>query len=120
MNLEVAVRFVGNVAVVDTTGRITLGDECTLFRNTMRELFESSHKDILLNFKGLTYVDSAGLGELTTCYITSCRKGGQVRIVNARIKIQQILEITHLLTFFMIFSDETEAIRSFGPEGDVS
>jgi len=114
MNLEVAVRPVGNVAVVDMTGRLTLGD--SLFRATVKELLESGRKHILLGLNGLTYIDSSGLGELTTCYITARRVGRQVKILNAQRKVHEMLEITGLFKLFESFSDEAEAIRSFGQD----
>lgn len=113
MKLQLSVRMVENVAVVDLAGHFTLGEGCLLFHDTVKELFESGHRHILLSLTGLTYIDSSALGELTTCYITASRLGGQVRILNPRGRVHDMLEITRLFTVFVSFTDEAEAIRSF-------
>ena len=111
MSLQVAVRPVGDVVVIDITGRLTLGD--TLFRARTKELLESGLKHILLNLRGLTYIDSSGLGELTTCHISASRAGGNVKLLNAQGRVHEVLAITGLFRVFESFSDEAEAIRSF-------
>jgi anti-sigma B factor antagonist len=115
MNPEVAVavRHVGNVALVDMTGRLTLGEGCSLLRDTVKELLESGRKHILLSLKGMTYIDSSGLGQLAGCYVTASRLGGQLKILTAQGKVHDMLQVTRLFTVFVTFSDEAEAIRSF-------
>ena len=61
MNAHATVRHVNGVAVVDLSGEITLGDSCGLVRDTIADLIEAGHKDILLNVGSVNYVDSAGL-----------------------------------------------------------
>lgn len=113
MNPEAAVRFAGDVALVDMTGRVTLGEGCNLLRESVRGLLESGHKHIVLSLKGVTYIDSSGLGELASCYTTAARMGGQIKILNAEGKVHEMLQVTRLFTVFVSFSDELEAIRSF-------
>jgi anti-sigma B factor antagonist len=113
MSLEVAVRLVGNVAVVDMTGRFTLGADCDLLRDTVKELLESGRKQILLSLNGVTYIDSSGLGQLASCYVTASRLGGHHKILNAQGKVNHMLQVTRLFSVLVAFSDEAEAIRSF-------
>jgi len=113
MSAEVAVRIVGQVAIVDMTGRFTLGEGCDLLRNTVKGLLESGRKDILLSLEGVTYLDSSGLGQLAGCYATTSRMGGQLKILHAPGKVANLLQVTRLFTVFVTFSDEAEAIRSF-------
>ena len=112
-DMAVAVRHVDNVALVDMTGRLTLGEGCSLLRDTVKELLESGRKHILLSLKGMTYIDSSGLGQLAGCYVTTSRMGGQLKILNAQGKVHDMLQVTRLFTVFVTFSDEAEAIRSF-------
>jgi len=107
------VRLVSNVAIVDMSGRFTIGEGCSLLRDTVKELLESGRKDILLSLQGVTYIDSCGLGQLAGCYVTASRMGGQLKILNAPGKVSDMLHVTRLFTVFVTFSDEAEAIRSF-------
>jgi anti-sigma B factor antagonist len=116
MDPQVAVRLVGDVAIVDMTGRFTLGDGCALLRDTVKQLLESGHKHILISLRGVTYIDSSGLGQMAGCYVTASRIGAQIKILNARSKVSDMLQVTRLFsTIFVIFSDEDEAVRSFQP-----
>jgi len=113
MSPDAAVRQVGTVAIVDMTGRFTIGEGCDLLRDALKELLDSGHKHILLSLKGVTYIDSSGLGQLASCYVTTSRMGGQLKILHAQGKVQDLLQITRLFTVLVAFSDEDEAIRSF-------
>jgi anti-sigma B factor antagonist len=39
-------------------------------------------KSILINLGAVSYVDSAGLGELVQAYVTTKNKGGTLKLVN--------------------------------------
>jgi len=113
MNPEAAVRHAGEVAIIDMKGRLTLGEGCSLLRNTVKELIGSGRRQILLSLNGVTRIDSSGLGELAACYATASRLGGQFKILNAPGKVNDMLQVTRLFTVFVTFADEAEAIRSF-------
>ena|ERR1017187_10961317 len=115
MDPQVAVRLVGDVAIVDMTGRFTLGDGCALLRDTVKELLASGRKHILLNLQPVTYIDSSGLGQMAGCYVTASRMGGQLKILNTQGKVNDMLQSTRIFTLFVAFSDEAEAVRSFQP-----
>jgi len=113
MTPKATVRHSGNVAIVDLVGKITLGDGSGLVRNTVKDLLEGGHVNILLNLAGVTYLDSAGLGEMVGSYATVANKGGAIKILNPQGKVKDLLAITKLYTVFATFTDEAEAVRSF-------
>jgi anti-sigma B factor antagonist len=114
LSVHASVRQVDNVAIVDLSGRITLGDETDLVRDTVTREFERGHKNILLNLAEVTYCDSAGLGELVGCYSAVTRRGGSLKLLYVPKKIRDILEVTRLDGLFELCTDETTAVRSFG------
>lgn len=63
----------------------------------------------------VSYVDSAGLGEVVRCYATVSRAGGSMKLLNLTAKIHDLLTITKLLTVFDTYDSEELAIRSFEP-----
>jgi anti-sigma B factor antagonist len=113
MSLKAEVRRVGEVSIVDLAGRITLGEGSGLLRDTIKGLVTSGQKNILVNLKGVTYIDSAGLGELVGSYATVTNQAGQIKLLHAQSKVRDLLQITKLYTVFVTFDDETEGIRSF-------
>ncbi len=113
MSLKANVRQSGDVSVVDLAGRITLGEGSGLVRSTIKELVNSGHKNILLNLKDVSYLDSAGLGELVGAYASVTNAEGNIKLLNPQAKVHDLLQITKLYTVFQAFDDEQEALRSF-------
>lgn len=113
MSVKADVRQNGNVAIVDLAGKITLGEGSGLLRSTIKDLVTAGHKAILLNLQGVSYLDSAGLGEMVGSYATVTNQGGQIKLLNVQSKVHDLLQITKLYTVFAAYSDEGEAVRSF-------
>jgi anti-sigma B factor antagonist len=113
MSLKAAVRRAGDVAIVELSGKITLGEGSGLVRNTIKDLVNSGQKNILINLKEVGYIDSAGLGELVGAYATVTNMGGNVKLLNPQAKVHDLLQVTKLYTVFVAFDDEAEALRSF-------
>jgi anti-sigma B factor antagonist len=113
MSLKAVVRPTGDVSIVDLSGRVTLGEGSGLVRNTIKELVNSGRKNILLNLKDVTYIDSAGLGEMVGAYATVTNMGGNIKLLHPQSKVHDLLQVTKLYTVFIAFDDEAEAMRSF-------
>ena len=60
-NCKAVVRNVGNISIVDLSGRIVIGEEAHVVRDTIKGLVATGSKNIVLNLKDVSYVDSAGL-----------------------------------------------------------
>jgi anti-sigma B factor antagonist len=113
MDLTTSTRQVGDVTVVDLTGRIALGEESASLRNLLMDLLSQGRMKILLNMAGVDYVDSSGLGALVSS-VTSVRKaGGEMKLVNLSDKVDDLMEVTRLYTVFDIPDDEEAALKSF-------
>lgn len=110
--MQTAIRQIGDVAIVDVSGRITLGQENFTLGETVRELVEKGNKKILLNLRDVGYVDSSGLGELVRICATVRNKGGQLTLVNPSERVSDLLQITKLSKVFDIEADEATAIQA--------
>src|SRR5947209_13012398 len=113
MTLSAKTRRVENVVNVDFAGKITLGENTGILRDELRSLLAQGHTNILLNMGGVSYVDSAGLGELVGAYTTATNQGGSVKLLNLHGKMKDLMQLTKLHTIFSIFEDEQAAISSF-------
>jgi anti-sigma B factor antagonist len=114
MSAKATVRKTGNVAIVDLAGRIVLGDGSGVVRDTIKDLVGSGQKNILLNLREVTYLDSAGLGEIVGSYATVTNIGGDVRLLHAQGKVKELLTITKLYTVFIAYDDEAAAVKAMG------
>jgi anti-sigma B factor antagonist len=114
MELNIGVRQVGDVAVLDLNGELDTYS-CPALRSAVVNLVDRGQRNILLNMAGVEYIDSAGLGTLVGGLKRTTEHGGQLKLVNTNSQIQKVLNITGLVRVFEQFSSEEEAIKSFVP-----
>lgn len=112
MESHAATRQVGNAAIVDLSGSITIAGGTGLLRNKINELVTAGHKNILLNLRDIKYLDSAGMGELVGVCTTLRNLGGDLKLVSPQQRIRNLLEVTKLATIFSIYPDEAAALGS--------
>jgi anti-sigma B factor antagonist len=111
--MKIETRTVGDIRILDCSGKITLGEGTMAVRNTVRDILKSDGKKIILNLADVNYIDSSGIGELVSTYTTVTNNGGQLKLLNLTKKIRELLAITKLLTVFQVFEDEKAALDSF-------
>jgi len=111
--MKANVRQIGHVSVVDLSGKITIGEGDVALRNAVQELLDNGNSHILLNLEKVSYMDSAGIGELVACYKRSKEKEGSVKLLNPSGKVYDLLSLTKLEEVFDTFTDEKEALVSY-------
>src|SRR5208282_1123807 len=120
IKMQTATRQVGEVTVLDISGRITLGEGNVILREIVRDLADKGAKAIVLNLGEVQYIDSSGIGELVKAHTTIRKQGGQLKLTNLNKRVHDLLEVTRLSAVFDIQKDETSAIESFGPSQAVA
>jgi len=111
MNIEI--RSVGDIKILDWRGKITLGEGTSTVRNTVRDIVNSGGKKIIFNLADVNYIDSAGVGELMAAYTSVTNLGGRLKLLNLTKKLNEALAITKLLTVFDVYDNEKAAVESF-------
>ncbi len=113
MSAKATVRDVGDVAIVDLAGRITLGEGSGVIRTTVKDLIASGRKNVLLNLKDSSFFDSAGLGELVSAFASVSNAGGHIKLLHVQGKVRDLLQVVRFYAVFPVFDDEATAVRSF-------
>ncbi len=111
--MKIEMRTVGDIRILDCSGKITLGEGTMSIRNTVRDILQSGAKKIILNLADVNYIDSSGVGELVSTYTTVANSGGQLKLLNLTKKLRDLLAITKLLTVFDIYDSEKAVLASF-------
>ena len=111
--MHVEVRKAGDVVIVDLQGKLTAGLGDQILRETVDELLAESWRKILLNLSAVTFLDSAGLGELVAGLKTARNLGADLKVLKASERVKTTLQLTRLLPVFDVYEDEQEAIRAF-------
>ncbi|MBM3734577.1 MAG: STAS domain-containing protein [Acidobacteria bacterium] len=113
MSLQLNTRQVGDVTVLDASGKVTLGEGSAQFREKIKDLLNAGNKKILVNMADITYIDSSGLGELVSAFTSVANAGGAMKLLNLGKRVEDLLQITKLYTVFETFTEEPAAVRSF-------
>ena len=113
MALQGTCRDVGDVAVVDFSGKITLGEGSAMLRKMVRDLITGGRRKILLNLADVDYIDSSGIGELVGAYTSVRSASGELKLVYLTKRVHDLIQITRLFTVFDVQPDEAAAVRSF-------
>jgi anti-sigma B factor antagonist len=111
--MKIDTRAVGDVHILDCSGKITLGEGTMATRNAVREVLKNGGKKIVLNLHDVNYIDSSGIGELVSSFTSVTNQGGSLKLLHLTKKIHELLAITKLLTVFQTFDDEQKAVSSF-------
>ncbi|MGA3318619.1 MAG: STAS domain-containing protein [Candidatus Korobacteraceae bacterium] len=111
--MNLSTRVVGGIVIVDIIGQLRLGEGTNVVRDLVRDLMGKNYKNILLNLADVRYIDSAGIGELVSCYTSVRNQGGQFKLMNLSKNVHNLLQITKLYTVFDIAEDQSKAIQSF-------
>jgi anti-sigma B factor antagonist len=111
--MKIEMRTIGDVRILDCSGKITLGEGTIAVRNTVLDILKDGGKKIIVNLADVNYIDSSGIGELVRTYITVSSGGGQLKLLSLTKKIQELLQITKLLTVFQVYDSESAALASF-------
>jgi len=115
--MHVEVRKAGDVVIVDLSGKLTAGLGDQILRDTVDELLEEKWKKLLLNLSNVSFMDSAGVGELVASLRTARKQGARLELLNLSERVHSTLYIARLLPIFELHSDEAEALRDFGVGG---
>ena len=112
MSLVVKPRRLDDVVILDLSGRIKMGEGTLILRDQIQKRLTAGDRKFLLNLEDVDYIDSSGLGELVTTFTTVRNQGGLLKLLNLTHRVQDLLQITKLLTVFEVFNSEAEALKT--------
>jgi anti-sigma B factor antagonist len=100
----------GGVAVVAAAGRLMLGPEGAELENVIRELLARGSRKVILDFSGLTHIDSTGIGRCISALNMVMQAGGKLVIAGATGQVREGFRVTRLDRVFR-FVEDVEAAR---------
>jgi anti-sigma B factor antagonist len=111
--MKLDLRESGNVSILVLSGQLTSGGGDAQLREAIDTLLAAGRNRILVDFAGITFMDSAGMGELVSSHRTVERFGGALKILNPNSRVHGSLTMAKLLPIFEIFDDEDKAVESY-------
>ena len=111
--LQTRVRSDDGVAVIGLTGDVTAACETELM-DAYREAGRSEIRGVVLDFSGLDYMNSSGIGLLVTLLVRAKREGRQLSAFGLSDHYRQIFELTRLDEVISVHEDEQQAVTAAG------
>jgi anti-sigma B factor antagonist len=85
------------------------------FRGMLLSLIDQGHRQLVVDLKDVTFIDSSGLGALVSALKTIKRTSGSgdVRLARLQPPVVSLLEIIRLNRVFMSYASVDEAVQSY-------
>ena len=113
MILAITKKAVGDIVVLEMTGRITLGRDCQQIESDVDDLVRGKQTRIVFELSKVRYMDSSGVGIMVMCSGKVREAGGELRIAGATGVVEQTLLLTRTSTIVPTFVTLAEALAGF-------
>jgi anti-sigma B factor antagonist len=112
MALNTTTSEIDGVIVVYCSGFLVFGQESISLRKLVKDLLKQS-RQIVLDLRDVTHIDSDGLGTLVGLYLSARNVGVGIKLANVGSRVKRALQITKLVTVLEVFDKAEDAIASF-------
>ena len=109
LKLSMKTRHRGDVIIVHCQGRIVYRDEAAALSQLVGEILEDRGK-IILDLSGVSFMDSAGIGELVQLHTWAQAKDAELKVASPSSFVRRLLDLTHLDSFLDIHSSLGDAL----------
>lgn len=107
--MQIAHRSYRNADVIDITGPFNFGTRKE-FTAAMEKVKQSGGSHVMLNFKHVTFVDSAAIGLLALASHQFKSANRKLSLVGVQGTVQQVLNLAHIEQLIPFFASEDMAI----------
>jgi len=111
--MEIGEDKVGQVTVIEIKGWVNISAHPERLQQLVRERLRGGERQFLIDLAECEWMDSTGLGELITSFVTVTRQEGQLKLVNVPRPVHGLLTVSNLTQVFEVFDEKQAAIDSF-------
>jgi anti-sigma B factor antagonist len=112
MSLSIETRSIGDITVLSCTGHIVEGDDSSVLTRAVEQLLPLQPY-VVLDLRGVSYIDSSGIGLLLRLRTRAQNAAGDVKICGASPRVREVLRVTKLEGVLRPYSSHEEAIAAF-------
>jgi anti-sigma B factor antagonist len=99
----------GNVTIVDVNGRVD-SNTAKSFEETLTGLFKAGRNRIVVDFKHIVYISSAGCRALLLAGQLADKSNGKLALCNLTADVMRVFELGGLTDFFAIYPTREEGL----------
>jgi anti-anti-sigma factor len=101
------------VRVFHLDGNWTDGPEGGALRKALKEALDAGERRFVIDLSGIELLNSIGLGGLVSCYSSTTREGGTLKISGLSERNRRAAFVSRILDLFEEFPDVDQAVASF-------
>ena len=102
----------GSVEIVEMPSQLVMANAPEM-RQAIKKIIDEGGSQLILNLKGVEFIDSSGLSVLVSALKAANAAGGEVVLVGPNAGVRSLIELTQLHKVFEIFEDSHAASRCF-------
>ncbi len=111
-DFNVTKREVGDVSILDVNGFLDAHTAPDL-ENAFNNLIENKNYKVVINFSGLKYISSAGLGVFMAYVETMRDNGGDIKFSNLKDDVYNVFDLLGFPMLYEFYKSEDEAIAKY-------
>ena len=112
MAFKLTTRSLGDIAVIDLSGRLDIGEGAVALRDALRNASACGAK-VLVNLGDVSFIDTAGLGELAAGHARAQRAGTSLKLTAIPKRVEKLFHMTGLNRILNICGTEADALESW-------
>lgn len=111
-SFEVSRKNEGSIVVLNIKGYLD-AHTAPMLEHELQSLIDEEKYNIVVNFKDLIYISSAGLGVFMGFIEDIRNNGGDIKLTSMTSKIFRVFDLLGFPTLYDILAEEVEAIKKF-------
>ncbi|HTX18633.1 MAG TPA: STAS domain-containing protein [Bacteroidota bacterium] len=111
--MKFGAKEISGITVITLEGNVLGGPDATELNNTLHKLLDARKKKVVVDLKGVSSMNSSGLGMLIGGVTTMRNAKGDLKLACASEKIIRLLEVTKLLSVFEHYDSVKKAVESY-------
>ncbi|HKT48040.1 MAG TPA: STAS domain-containing protein [Candidatus Acidoferrales bacterium] len=111
--MEITVREVAHVSVLDVRGRLTIGEPAEQLHEALQAVIKDGARKVVVILNHVPQIDSSGISTLVRISIRLGREAGVLRLVCGPGRVRDALTVTRLVEAIPTFDSESDALANF-------
>lgn|SRR5690242_16887972 len=103
-----------STTLITLKGKLLLGRDSNELANLVPELIASGRLNLVFDMRGLTHIDSTGIGRFIDTYSRLAKVGGKMRLAGATGAVRDSFHVTRLDTVFSFYPTVESAVQGLG------
>ncbi|NUO17942.1 STAS domain-containing protein [bacterium] len=102
-----------DVYVIELAGKLMGGPDSEGFHSQVKEAVQRGGRNVIVDLRGVDWLNSWGVGLLVSAYTTIKNSGGQLALVGCSPKVMTVFKMTRFDSVFIFADSVTGAVSKF-------